>query len=52
INELLQQGNEEGATPPTETEVCAEVLKRKRRRRSATTTADSNNEGLHAMIQA
>ncbi|KAI3939802.1 hypothetical protein MKX01_028003 [Papaver californicum] len=52
INELLQQGNEEGATPPTEAEVCAEVLKRKRRRRRAITTADSNSEGLHAVIQA
>ncbi|RZC93500.1 hypothetical protein C5167_007312 [Papaver somniferum] len=30
---LMQQGSKAGATPPTEAELCAEVLKKKQRRR-------------------
>ncbi|KAI3917005.1 hypothetical protein MKW92_015506, partial [Papaver armeniacum] len=49
MNELMQQGSESGATPTTEAEVCAQVLKKQRRRRSAATV--SNNEGIHEMLQ-
>ncbi|KAI3851016.1 hypothetical protein MKX03_014441 [Papaver bracteatum] len=31
MNELMQRGSEAGATPPTEAEVCAQVLKKKKR---------------------
>ncbi|KAI3835621.1 hypothetical protein MKW98_027533 [Papaver atlanticum] len=31
MNELMQQGSEAGATPPTEAEVCAQVLKKNQR---------------------
>ncbi|KAI3968998.1 hypothetical protein MKW92_035954, partial [Papaver armeniacum] len=51
MNELMQRGSEAGATPPTEAEVCAQVLKKKQRRRRSATTV-SNNEGIHEMLQA
>ncbi|KAI3861131.1 hypothetical protein MKX03_001157, partial [Papaver bracteatum] len=45
------RGNEAGATPPTEAEVCAQILKKKQRRRRYAITI-SNNEGIHEMLQA
>ncbi|KAI3891524.1 hypothetical protein MKX03_029047, partial [Papaver bracteatum] len=51
MNEIMKQGSEAGATPPTEAEVCAQVLKKKKRRRRSATTI-SNNEGIHEMLQA
>ncbi|KAI3908989.1 hypothetical protein MKW98_008937 [Papaver atlanticum] len=51
MNELMQQGIEAGATPPTEAEVCAQVLKKKQRRRRSAITV-SNSEGIHEMLQA
>ncbi|XP_026425217.1 uncharacterized protein LOC113321528 [Papaver somniferum] len=51
MNERMQQGSEAGATPPTEAELCAQVLKKKQRRCRFATTV-SNNEGIREMLQA
>ncbi|MCL7051386.1 hypothetical protein MKW94_030250 [Papaver nudicaule] len=51
INELLQLGTEEGATPLTEAQVCAQALKKKRKRRCASSDVDFNGGELHEMIQ-
>ncbi|KAI3835463.1 hypothetical protein MKX03_034553 [Papaver bracteatum] len=51
MNELMQRGSKAGATPPTEAEVCAQILKKKQRRCHSATTV-SNNEGIHEMLQA
>ncbi|KAI3894637.1 hypothetical protein MKX03_016801 [Papaver bracteatum] len=48
---MNEHGSEAGATPPTEAEACAQVLKKKQRRCCATTT-DSDTEVLHDMLQA